>query len=836
MKKILKHSIKSFECIMLALIVALTGIHMPMNKSTVTVTKAASPVVESAISWAISIANNNSHGYSQISRWGPDYDCSSFVISAFKSAGVNVGSATYTGNMRSQFILHGFQWIPWSQIGSVSNLQRGDILLNESTHTELYLGNNQNVGAHSNRGYPQTGDQTGTEVSVSGYYYHPWDGVLRYVGGAVCSCSTSYAGDYTVTTSSLPLTMRSGHGTGYSAITSIPKGSQVYVSKANGSWAHVEWNGYSGYCSMSYLSKITSTSYNLHVWISDSKMGDVPTNFNKGNRYYLCYELTEASTEKKANEISSMNYNATETIHNSTGKVFEYTYEKSDYNWISIVCDSEDTYTGTVTITGDVGITCTVSFDVYADTAPQFNSWAWDSNESQEISTAEFGKTVYCSYLIRDKYTTYNLNDVTKYWTQGNGYTVTIAVYDPSGSVIKNQSFKNNDSTKISFVPNKIGNYRIKTTVSGNLSGSQERTIKVEEEEHNYSSWTIIQEPTCTEYGTKTRTCSICNSKEYLSVSKISHTYDNGTISKQATCEENGTKTYSCTMCGKTKSETIQKTGHNVVIDEAVEPTYTHGGLTEGSHCSKCRKILVAQEDIPQIEYIPEVTPSPTPTVAPTPTLAPTPKPLPEETATPITPPMEEEMIIPTIPPTEEETIIPTIPPAKEEMVIPTIPSDTTENSGTTNSSNDTYVPTAGTLLVDQENGVIYEVIEPGKSVSINSILNKKIKNYVILDTITFWGITYQVTQISNNAFRGCKRLKKVTIGRYVTQIGSKAFYGCKKLKRITINSKQIKKSTVGKKAFKGMSKKSVIKVPKKLKKKYKKWLKEKGNFNGKVV
>ncbi len=166
---------KRFISILLSLCIFSTTLIVPIP------VEAASSVVERAISWAIAIANDNSHGYSQSSRWGPDYDCSSFVISAFRSAGVNTGTATYTGNMKNQFTQHGFQWIPWSQIGSVSNLQRGDILLNEVSHTEIYLGNGQNVGAHSNRGYPQTGDQTGTEVSVSGYYNHPWDGVLRYV-------------------------------------------------------------------------------------------------------------------------------------------------------------------------------------------------------------------------------------------------------------------------------------------------------------------------------------------------------------------------------------------------------------------------------------------------------------------------------------------------------------------------------------------------------------------------------------------------------------------------------------------------------------------------------
>lgn len=50
-----------------------------------TITTNAASVVENAISWAVSIANDNSHGYSQQSRWGPDYDCSSFVISAFRA-------------------------------------------------------------------------------------------------------------------------------------------------------------------------------------------------------------------------------------------------------------------------------------------------------------------------------------------------------------------------------------------------------------------------------------------------------------------------------------------------------------------------------------------------------------------------------------------------------------------------------------------------------------------------------------------------------------------------------------------------------------------------------
>ncbi|MFR8905050.1 MAG: hypothetical protein ACLVHS_14945 [Blautia wexlerae] len=40
---------------------------------------------EKAVTWAIEIANDPAHGYDQDNRWGPDYDCSSLVISAWRT-------------------------------------------------------------------------------------------------------------------------------------------------------------------------------------------------------------------------------------------------------------------------------------------------------------------------------------------------------------------------------------------------------------------------------------------------------------------------------------------------------------------------------------------------------------------------------------------------------------------------------------------------------------------------------------------------------------------------------------------------------------------------------
>ena len=61
---------------------------------------------EKAVTWAIEIANDPAHGYDQDNRWGPDYDCSSLVISAWQQAGVPVKTkgAYNTKSMKSFFL------------------------------------------------------------------------------------------------------------------------------------------------------------------------------------------------------------------------------------------------------------------------------------------------------------------------------------------------------------------------------------------------------------------------------------------------------------------------------------------------------------------------------------------------------------------------------------------------------------------------------------------------------------------------------------------------------------------------------------------------------------
>ena len=130
--------------------------------------------------WAIGIANDDAHGYSQRNRLGPDYDCSSLVISALKAVGFFVGEAIYTGNMVSELTKYGFRYYT-----DLRKLRTGDILWvhnNARQHTEIYLGGGQVVGATGSEtgGIDGlTGDQTGREIRIGNYYNAPWMGFLR---------------------------------------------------------------------------------------------------------------------------------------------------------------------------------------------------------------------------------------------------------------------------------------------------------------------------------------------------------------------------------------------------------------------------------------------------------------------------------------------------------------------------------------------------------------------------------------------------------------------------------------------------------------------------------
>ena len=134
-----------------------------------------------AVQFMLDTADDNTHGYDQKHRNGPDYDCSSLVGTALNVAGFNVSPFSWTGNLEKQLIACGFVKCskPW---------RAGDIHLKTGKHVCMSISANDIAQASINEKGKTTGgitgDQTGKEIGIRGYYEYKggWDVHYRYNG------------------------------------------------------------------------------------------------------------------------------------------------------------------------------------------------------------------------------------------------------------------------------------------------------------------------------------------------------------------------------------------------------------------------------------------------------------------------------------------------------------------------------------------------------------------------------------------------------------------------------------------------------------------------------
>ena len=122
-------------------------------------------------------------------------------------------------------------------------------------------------------------------------------------------------------------------------------------------------------------------------------------------------------------------------------------------------------------------------------------------------------------------------------------------------------------------------------SVCGVVLTKQNETPK---DEHTWDSGIITSQPTCTETGVKTYTCSVCETTKTESIDALGHKWDSGIVTQQATCTETGIKTYTCSVCETTKTESIDALGHKwnsgIVTSQ---PTCTETGVKTYT-CSVC--------------------------------------------------------------------------------------------------------------------------------------------------------------------------------------------------------------------------------------------------------
>ena len=164
--------------------------------------------IEDAVQWAIDIANDQMHGYSQGaqnatdwrpytgSREGVDYDCSSLIYHALDYAGFPVienwrknpeymrryNGTQLTGDADTLWQDLGALWqkFTWEEVKD--DLQRGDILCAPQRHIAFYIGDGLTVEARGvnnpKGGSYATGDQGG-EIDFYSAFNRGWTEVYR---------------------------------------------------------------------------------------------------------------------------------------------------------------------------------------------------------------------------------------------------------------------------------------------------------------------------------------------------------------------------------------------------------------------------------------------------------------------------------------------------------------------------------------------------------------------------------------------------------------------------------------------------------------------------------
>ena len=252
-----------------------------------------------------------------------------------------------------------------------------------------------------------------------------------------------------------------------------------------------------------------------------------------------------------------------------------------------------------------------------------------------------------------------------------------------------------------------------------------------------------------------------------------SHEKNLGTITKKPTCTTSGEKVYRCTYtnCPYEEKETLEATGHkNKRIRNKKTATCKAEGYTGDTYCRTCNTLLEEGKILPKLEH--------------------------QWNDGTVTKRATYET-------TGELTYRCRKCAAKRIISLEKL-----------------AYPKAGTSYTISGNE--YKVSKPGAEVILVKT-SKTTKNVTVPAQIYAQGITYKVTSIGAKAFNNNKKLTKVTIGTNIVKINSNAFFNCKNLKNVTIKSVRLTGKTANKKAFKNVHKKLVIRVPKKVKKIYKK-------------
>ena len=125
----------------------------------------------------------------------------------------------------------------------------------------------------------------------------------------------------------------------------------------------------------------------------------------------------------------------------------------------------------------------------------------------------------------------------------------------------------------------------VKTFTCTRCGETKTETIPKLTHEHSYKA--VVTAPTCTAKGYTTHTCTCGDSYVDTYTDALGHAWNNGKVTKEPTETETGVKTFTCTRCGETRTEVIPALSHKHSYDAVVTaPTCTEKGYT--THTCTC--------------------------------------------------------------------------------------------------------------------------------------------------------------------------------------------------------------------------------------------------------
>ena len=341
---------------------------------------------------------------------------------------------------------------------------------------------------------------------------------------------------------------------------------------------------------------------NLLWYFKDTNNQDGYTDTTSTYKYYLSFSngaFTDdhASTTSLANTTTPAMY-----IFVKDDGTPPHTHTYGDPTWAWTGSDESGYTAATATFT------CTENDDTQTVNATVTS--ATSGNTTTYTATATFNGSSYTDTKTVTVTPPHTHTYGTPTWSWANDYssataTFTCAECGESTTVTDNSPVET-VVTAASCTADKVVTYTATVVLDGSEHSKKTGKVTVSGTAtgHRWSDWTVTKQPTCTEKGTETRSCSICNEVETRDIDATGHDLT-AHEAVAATCTTAGNSAYwSCSKCNKFFSDAngnteiqanswvIDALGHKLTKTDGVAATCTTAGNSEYWTCSVCGKFF----------------------------------------------------------------------------------------------------------------------------------------------------------------------------------------------------------------------------------------------------